>query len=77
MILVEATLKVVVNNMDGERWCTSTEQLQETLLQVCEAVRRMCEGCAKEGCAKDAWGIKKFGGGYIFYFFNPPANGSK
>ena len=26
--------------MDGERWCTPTKQLQETLLQVCEAVRR-------------------------------------
>ena len=26
--------------MDGERWYMSTEQLQETLLQVCEAVRR-------------------------------------
>ena len=27
--------------MDGERWCTSTKELQETLLQVCNAVRRM------------------------------------
>ena len=38
--MIEASLHVVLNNMDGERWYMSTEQLQETLLQVCEAVRR-------------------------------------
>ena len=37
--MIETTLLVVLKNMDGERWCTSTKQLQETLLQVCE--RRM------------------------------------
>lgn len=35
----EASLPVVVNNMDGERWYTSIKQ--EALLQVCVAVRRL------------------------------------
>ena len=39
---IGATLLVVLNIMDGERWCTPTKQL-ETLLPVCEAVRRMPE----------------------------------
>ena len=39
--MMVATLLVVLSNMDGERWCTYTKRLQETLLQVCEAVRRM------------------------------------
>ena len=37
----EAALLVVMNDMDGERWYTSTKQLQETSLQVCAAVRSL------------------------------------
>ena len=49
--MIEATLLVVLNNMDGERWYTSTNQLEETLLQICEAVRRMPGGFINSGAA--------------------------
>ena len=52
--MIEATLLVVFNNMDGGRWYTSTKQT---------APGNVVAGLWS--CAKDAWAIKKFGGAYI------------
>ena len=38
---MEAALLVVVDNIDGKPWYTSTKKLQETSLQACAAVRRL------------------------------------
>ena len=38
---MEAALLVVMDRMDGKQWYTSTNQLQETSLQVCATISRL------------------------------------
>ena len=62
--------------MDGEKWCTSTKQLQVTLLQVCEVVRRIPGELRNSGAAtlQFVWNVEHDTQHTTNVFFNENAS---
>ena len=58
--MIEAALFVALHIMDGEKGYTSTKHLQETSLQVCEAVRRLPGELRNLDCSsRRTWNVER------------------